>query len=188
MARHFVRLAIGGIVSLLAATCVLYHLLVYSPGGAIDEITGVVRLREALSQKPDKRVGTRPIDGTSLRHPFEGAYHLYKPWPYNYMTWLLDPLDTRQVNDRNEVEAKGVDVDLAGLQIRGSGILTGDFGYSVLLARGTPVLDVYGRGFGPAFAVLLGMVLTFGYVATVQRLRLSDSRALTLDFADVMRA
>lgn len=188
MARHFVRLAIGGIVSLLAATCVLYHLLVYSPGGAIDEITGVVRLREALSQKPDKRVGTRPIDGTSLRHPFEGAYHLYKPWPYNYMTWLLDPLDTRQVNDRNEVEAKGVDVDLAGLQIRGSGILTGDLGYSVAMAKGTLALDVYGRGFGLAFAVLLGLVVTFGYVATVQRLGVRGSHATPLDFADVMRA
>ncbi|HET6314718.1 MAG TPA: hypothetical protein VFH60_12860 [Chloroflexia bacterium] len=92
------------------------------------------------------------------------------------------------MNDRNEVEAKGVDVDLAGLQIRGSGILTGDFGYSVAMAKGTLALDVYGRGFDLAFAVLLGMVLTFGYVATVQRLGVRGGYAKPLDFADVTTA
>lgn len=187
MARHLVRLAVGGTSSLLAATFVLYHLLVYSPGGAVDRTTGVVRLREAMSQSASTLVNMRPFEGTSLSHPFEGAYHLYMPWPHNYTTWLLDPWDTMQLNDRNELEARGVDVDLGGLQIRGSGILTGHLGNSVLLARGTPVLDMYGRGFDLLFAVLLGMVLTFGYVATVQRLRLRDSRALTLDFADVAR-
>jgi hypothetical protein len=141
-----------------------------------------------MSQEANTLVGMRPFEGTSLSHPFESAYHLYMPWPHNYTTWLLDPWDTMQLNDRNEPEAKGVDVDLGGLRIRGSGIVTGEFGYSVLLARGTPAMDVYGRGFGLAFAVLLGMVLTFAYVATVQRLGVRGGYARPLDFADVTTA
>jgi peptide/nickel transport system permease protein len=73
----------------------------------------------------------------------EKTFKLDKPWPLSYLVWLFDPSDTEVVQlslSGNMVHSpKGIDVNILGLRIRGSGILTGDFGNSQGFARDTPL-------------------------------------------------
>ena len=73
----------------------------------------------------------------------EAAYKLDKPWPLNFFVWLFDPSDTstQGYNDQNQpvVIAKGINVNIFGWHVQGSGILTGDFGLSVNYLDNVPV-------------------------------------------------
>ena len=91
-------------------------------------------------------------------------------WPLNYATYLLDSYDALTINKENEIVIKGIDVNVLGLTIRGSGALTGDFGYSSVRRPRTQVVDIIGPGYDLVFATLLSLTITFMYVAIVQRM------------------
>ncbi|HEX8217580.1 MAG TPA: ABC transporter permease [Chloroflexia bacterium] len=77
------------------------------------------------------------MTGEELRQ----LYKLDRPWPANFFLWLFDPNDTSK-QDPNSIEGvlrKGIDVDLLGLRLQGSGALTGNFGISERVLAGREV-------------------------------------------------
>jgi peptide/nickel transport system permease protein len=72
------------------------------------------------------------------------SYKLDSPYPVNYLRWLFDPLDTTYIDpdDQNLIKQKGIDITIGDFHIKGSGALTGDFGNSVQIQKGTPVMGL----------------------------------------------
>jgi hypothetical protein len=89
-------------------------------------------------------------------------------WPLYFAAYLLYPYDTLVISKENRLIRKGVDISLPGLTIRGSGALTGDFGYSSVRRPTAQVTDIIGPGLHLIFTALISLVLTFMYVALVQ--------------------
>jgi peptide/nickel transport system permease protein len=89
-------------------------------------------------------------------------YKLDKPWPLNFLAWLFDPSDTTQfVTDaqaRTLVIPKGIDIRLGELRLQGSGILTGDFGFTDSVGIDTSVNDMLRERWGNSFALMLGSI------------------------------
>jgi hypothetical protein len=151
MLEHLVRRLIGGALTFFLAAFVLYTLLMYTPAGPPDIIN------------PPPR-----FDAERYSTLMTNAFELDKPWPLSFLAYMYDPGETTDII-RGKAYTKGIQMRLLGAEISGSGLVTGDFGRSILIAKQVPVMEVYGPGLDLLFAVLLGMVLTFGYAATVQR-------------------
>jgi peptide/nickel transport system permease protein len=80
----------------------------------------------------------------------EQLYKLDKPWPANFFLWLFDPNDTTK-QDPNRIEGvlrKGIDVNLFGLRLQGSGALTGNFGISERVLPGREVGEAIAERWG----------------------------------------
>ncbi len=122
-----------------------------------------------------------PVEKQALNQ----QYGLGKPWPASFFAWLFDPDDMfSTVFDDDNVQTnipKGVDFTIGPLHIRGSGILTGDFGVTerVLGARfipSQPINDVIGSrwlnsllmvGFALVLAVLVAIPI--GIIAAIKQ-------------------
>jgi peptide/nickel transport system permease protein len=94
----------------------------------------------------------------------EKKYKLDKPWPLNFATWLFDPSDTYvtgyDLSGNFITTTKGLDLNVFGLHIKGSGILTGDFGKSEGYARNTEISKIISdRWFETVLLVLTSLVL-----------------------------
>jgi peptide/nickel transport system permease protein len=61
--------------------------------------------------------------------------------------WLFDPepkdISTFDLQGNPIVVTRGIDVEIAGLRLRGSGFLTGDFGESAGFATNTPISQIF---------------------------------------------
>jgi hypothetical protein len=96
------------------------------------------------------------------------AFELDKPWPLNFLAYMFEPGETTDVVGK-EAYPKGVRVSVAGMEISGSGVITGDFGRSITIARNMPVMDMLGPAIYLAFASVLALIVTFTFVASLQR-------------------
>jgi peptide/nickel transport system permease protein len=114
------------------------------------------------------------------------AYKIDKPWPLNFAYWLFDPNDTIQRMPLTGREVpRGIDLQVGGLRLRGSGVLTGDLGVSRLIGRDAYVGDLIQANAGNT-VLLTGtaLVLTFavavpiGVLAAVRK-RSALANALT---------
>ncbi|HVF99271.1 MAG TPA: hypothetical protein VND68_05495 [Chloroflexia bacterium] len=151
MLAHLLRQFTGGIVTFFLAAFVLYTAILYAPTASPD----IVR----PTPRPDF---DRYI--ASARNTFE----LDKPWPLNFLAYMFDPNETTDVIG-SVTYPKGVRVSVLGMEISGSGVVTGDLGRSITIARNMPVIDIIGPGLYLAFASVISLLLTFTYVAAVQR-------------------
>lgn len=89
-------------------------------------------------------------------------YKVDKPWPLNYLLWLFDPNDTSDTDRDFNVIHKGIDLQIGGLHIAGSGILTLDFGKSKVIQKGTPVSEFLSTKIGySAILIILALFLAF---------------------------
>ena len=151
MLAHLVRQLLGGVVTLLLATFTVSTLLFY--------ILTLLDVPSMRTPPPE----THPTRAEII------AFELDKPWPINLLAYLFDPGETTELID-NQVRAKGVDTMIFGIEVKGSGLLTGDFGRSIIIAKGKSALDFYGPGLRTLLATLLALIVTFAYVAVVQRM------------------
>ncbi|MEA2572871.1 MAG: hypothetical protein QOH93_169 [Chloroflexia bacterium] len=186
MLVYFLRRILSSLIRLLLAFFTLYHLLVYFPGGAADRTkfeiayqvgghgAGRGRLLQQINfANLDQFVIKYLENEFAIRYPTAAAFQLHKAWPANFLTYLFDPNDVLEVNSRNEVVEKGIDLNIFGIRVRGSGPLTGDFGDSTVLVWDSSPTEAIGPGFHYIFyifAFLLASILTFMYVALVQRI------------------
>ena len=131
MTSYIVRRVIQGFLVLVASSFVIYSILVVTPGGPVDQ----------YYQKFGE--GGHPPPG-SLLEALLKLYKLDKPYPINYLVWLFDPEDTTEIVGLDKVVPKGLDLAIGPWHIKGSGVLTGDFGRSVSLAKGVYVMDMIG--------------------------------------------
>jgi hypothetical protein len=90
-------------------------------------------------------------------------YALDQPWPANYLSWLLDPSGTIVQTFTFPGYYPPRTVTYVHL-----GILAGDFGYSLFVDPGIPVLAVYGLD-PRLFPVILATLLCLLLIALLQR-------------------
>lgn len=125
------------------------------------------------------------------------SYGVGHPWPISFFAWLFDPSDTVEYDNNNNPVPKGLDAYLGGLHVTGSGILTGDFGYTHVTARSsfgaghteavTSVLsDKWGNTLllvGLSFLVALVVSIPTGIIAATRRHSLLDHTLTFTSFA-----
>ena len=112
MTTYLIRRLIQGFIVLVAASFVIYSILIITPGGPRDQINQIL-------QDPSKHISKIFKDQMYKR------YKLDKPYPLNYVIWLFDPSEITDTVGLNTVVPKGIDVTIGPWQIRGSGVLTG---------------------------------------------------------------
>jgi peptide/nickel transport system permease protein len=114
------------------------------------------------------------------------TYKIDKPWPLNFAAWLFDPSDTTHTMPvTGEQVPKGIDLQFGGFRLRGSGILTGDFGVSRWVGRGGYVGEMIQENLGntvlltgTALALTFAIAIPIGVLSAVRR-RSTLAHALT---------
>ncbi len=136
MLAYFVRRLLGGVVTWLLASFLFYSLLV-SPSIPGPEAPRYV-----------DRPFTSPegiAEAQKFLRAYEARYGLDKPWPLNYLAWLFNPNGASgQTLIFPGGEVTSVHLSAETLGFVHSGILVGDFGDSLAVEPGTPVLTAYG--------------------------------------------
>jgi len=121
------------------------------------------RIQAGMSAAPRGAVSNNasPVRDTQLEE-LEERYKLDHPWPLNFFVWLFDPdstsISTYDLQGNPVVLSKGLDINIAGLRLRGSGFLTGDFGESIAFATNTPISQIFSARWVNTF-ILLGTAL-----------------------------
>ncbi|HEX2053191.1 MAG TPA: ABC transporter permease, partial [Actinomycetota bacterium] len=141
MTTYILRRCIQGFLVLMLSTFVIYSILIITPGGPRDQ---VAELQASNTSRPVNR---------ALIEALLAAYKLDSPYPINYLRWLFDPLETSELDADNQLVSKGIDIKIGEWHIRGSGVLTGDFGTSVQVAKGQPVMKLMGDRLGNTLAL-----------------------------------
>ena len=165
MTTYIIRRCIQGFIVLVLSTFVIYSILIVTPGGPADQVAAAAADL------------THPPNPARLK-ALISDYKLDSPYPINYLRWLFDPSDTTQVdsNDSNTVKQKGIDISIGPIQIKGSGVLTGDFGNSLQVAKGVNVMKLMGDRLGNTLALtvsalLLSLLMAFpiGMISAVRQ-------------------
>ena len=123
------------LISILLTALVFHAYFMYVAPTAIYKQYNIVLAQLAQPGDPGPAYGwpasTYPDTATYYREVFK-ADHL---WPLNFLLWLFDPNATMRAGTGDEVGTlvpQGIRLDLFGLHIAGSGLLTGDFGASTV--------------------------------------------------------
>ncbi|HKP51469.1 MAG TPA: ABC transporter permease [Chloroflexia bacterium] len=123
------------------------------------------RLKQQIKANPDT-IGFETVNRAIY---LEKRYKLDKPWPLSYLVWLFDPGDTEtrgyDLSGNVLTTTKGIDVNILGLRIRGSGVLTGDFGTSEGFGKGAPISEILDNRWGSTFLLVgssFGLALIVG--------------------------
>jgi peptide/nickel transport system permease protein len=138
MTLFILRRFVQAVVSVLLISLALYSYFVYlSPYAVRKEYDSDIAIAvqeqepeynefEMLDSYKDHARDFYKDSVTALQETFK----MDKPWPYNFVLWVFDPQTTMQKNADGTLSPKGIDIDILGLHIKGSGMLTGDFGTS----------------------------------------------------------
>lgn len=118
MLAYFARRFISGAVSLLALTFLLYYICFGLPAIEPD----IVREIHYFKTPPSSGYIQRLVQ----------LYHLDEPFMTGYLLWLFD---ARPIDEDALQPSPSMDINIAGYRISGSGLLTGDFGQSLQVAR-----------------------------------------------------
>jgi peptide/nickel transport system permease protein len=148
MLTYLIRRIFQTIVYLFLAFLLIYTVLVMlMPDGPLDAYNKV-KVDPSYAFTHSIPIETLQVANVDPIKDLESTYKLDKPWPINFFVWLFDPSDTTVIgyNAQNTVvtSAKGIDFNIFGWHLRGSGILTGDFGVSVRYLDNVPVSEVLG--------------------------------------------
>jgi peptide/nickel transport system permease protein len=176
MPTYLLRRSIQGFMVLAAASFFIYTILTFAPGGPLDQI------------KFASGAGRNPLTERDVER-IKKLYKLDKPWPLNYVAWLFDPSETTQLNEYDEVVPKGLNISVGGLHLQGSGVLTGDFGRSLFVSNGMPVVDMLGARLGTTLilmvsALLVSLLIAFpiGIISAVRQYSKLDYAVTTFSF------
>jgi peptide/nickel transport system permease protein len=179
MTTYIIRRLIQGLIVLIAATFVIYSILIVTPGGPQDQIN---------IARSDPRVHLSKYFVDSMMH----RYKLDRPYPLNYLAWIFDPTEITQLDpqDNSKTIPKGIDLSIGPLRIQGSGVLTGDFGVSVNIAKGVPVTSLIGARIGNTLlltgsVLLISILIAFpiGIIASVRQYSRLDYTLTAFSFA-----
>jgi peptide/nickel transport system permease protein len=124
-----------GILFILLAWVTVYTVLVYvMPSGPAQEY-GVLQdtsLREGwhAPRPPGYHPNFEEQTAEERMSQLRSDFALGRPWPFSFVFWLFDPEDVTTIDPDNggAIVPKGIDLTIGGWRIKGSGILTGDFG------------------------------------------------------------
>lgn len=154
MIAHFARLFVGALTKFGLASLICYTAVIYTLEAELDLMTD----------------GCRYCPGTRSYHYLQ-LFHLKEPWPANYLSYLFEPGGIPTVYG-GEVDRYFLDLEIFGFRVQGAGVLTGDFGsywWGDKSGAGKPILEDLDHSLDLIFIILLALILTFAYVAVVQR-------------------
>jgi peptide/nickel transport system permease protein len=182
MTLYLLRRIVQSILFIFLAWLTVYTVLVYvMPSGPAREYDRVVsatwepeRIRGFQPNTPEQRTAEQ------RKRELESDFALNRPWPFSFLFWLFDPDDVTKVDFDHEgaVVPKGIDLTIGGWRIRGSGILTGDFGDTAFSTRlqSAAVTEVLGsRGgntialVGASFLAAVLISIPIGIVAAIRQ-------------------
>jgi ABC-type dipeptide/oligopeptide/nickel transport system permease component len=155
MIAYFVRLLIKGVITLFLASIMIHTVVSYTPGGGMDQA--------------DPRQPGDPV-WWQYRTFVATLLELEQPWPFSSLAWLFDPTENERLSAAESYVSPGISINIAGISILGSGILTADFGETFMYRRGTPVMDIIGRGTDEYLLAHLAVLFIALIIACVQRL------------------
>jgi len=149
MTSYLVRRIFQTVIFVILASLLVYTVMVMlMPGGpetAYNQLKGNLEISGPINLPVETLQNGNGQSFDPIKD-LERVYKLDKPWPLNFFVWLFDPSDTTKSvsNNQNvlETRVKGIDLTIFGLRLRGSGILTGDFGVSVGYLDNVPISDV----------------------------------------------
>jgi len=118
MTAFIIRRLFQGFLVLCVATAMIYFVLTLIPGGPL---TGLRQPGSRITQADITRMGFQMGINDAKGRPY--------PWYQRYFTWIFSP------------DQKGIDVKIGDLHIKGGGIVTGNWGNSIVLAKGRSVMD-----------------------------------------------
>jgi peptide/nickel transport system permease protein len=94
-----------------------------------------------------------------------------------------------ELNEHNEVVPKGLDIQVGEWRLQGSGMLTGNFGRSITIAKGLPVTDMVGNRIGNTLvltvsALVLALLVAFpiGIISALKQYSRLDYTVTGLSF------
>lgn len=176
MTTYLIRRAITGFFVLAFASFTIYSILTIAPGGPLDQI------------KFASGAGRNPLSEGDVER-LKRLYKLDKPWPLNYLVWLFDPSDTTTVDENYQTVPKGVNIQIGDLQIRGSGVLNGDFGRSLWVSQGRSVTTMMGERIGRTLvlmttSLLISLLIAFpiGIISAIKQYSRLDYTVTTFSF------
>ncbi|HEX9988375.1 MAG TPA: hypothetical protein VGE45_07855 [Chloroflexia bacterium] len=153
---YFARLLMRGVITLFLASIMLHTVVSYTPGAARDFLQDLRRWGDPLWRE----YPTFVVESLELE----------RPWPLSSLTWLFDPTENERLSVEGSYVSPGIDINIAGAPIIGSGVLTGDFGESLGYHQlGTPVMDLIGRGTDEYLLAHLAVLFVAMIIAYVQR-------------------
>jgi len=178
MAAYIIRRLIQGVVVLFLSTLMIYTILVVTPGGPQDQV----------NQMKLEAAGGRPFN-QGLIDIYTKLYGLDVPYPLSYLTWLFDPEETseRTYDLQGNVFTTTKGIDLFG--IKGSGVLTGNLGDSIIIDQGKPVVELMGLRIGNTL-ILMGastllsilIALPIGIISAIKQYSRLDYTVTTFSF------
>ncbi|HVG00226.1 MAG TPA: ABC transporter permease [Chloroflexia bacterium] len=175
MTVYLIRRFVQGMFILALSHFLIYTILVATPGGPMDQIA------EIEHGKP----GVNP----HLIDSFIRSYKLDSPYPLSYLRWLFDPNDIIELDEHNEQVRKGIDIQVGEWRLQGSGMLTGNFGRSIAIAKGLPVTDMVGNRIGNTLALtisalVLALLVAFpiGIISAIRQYSRLDYAVTGLSF------
>jgi peptide/nickel transport system permease protein len=136
MTTYLIRRSIQGFVVLIFATAITYFLLSQIPMASCNgEVAGGAPLtpRQCMELRKD--------------------YRLDKPWYERYFYWLFDPGKTRPQDNP-------IDIRVGELRIHGSGMLTGNWSRSLIVAQGQPVIELIKSRLPQTLILMITALLT----------------------------
>lgn len=139
MLAHYTRRILGGLFTLLLASFLFYNMFVYMPGGAFDPPQPFVSGSHL-----------QPRPRSALQY-FAEHYEIARTFPLSYANWLFDPTEPDKPYHmviglrRIEYVPPHLDAQVGPIHLRGSGLLTGDLGLSLIVQHDMPTIDVIGR-------------------------------------------
>ncbi len=171
MIGYLVRRALQSILFVIVSTFAIYTAVVYMPSGPADLY--------AITLRSD---ATDPTFKDDVPQVLVDYYEVDKPWPLSYFAWLFDPNKTTEMNENRQEAPVGIDITIGPWRLRGSGVLTGDFGrvgsltsYDGKVQRGPTVTSQIGDSWGNSvlvvgLAVLLSLLVAIplGIIASAR--------------------
>ena len=119
MTTYLIRRALQGFVVLVLSTMIIYFLLAQMPGSPGSALRGSSeRITKKMQQDLERAMG----------------WHGSLPWWDQYRLWLFNPDNTRAIDNP-------IDIQIGDVHIKGSGLLTGNWGRSIVIAKGQPVME-----------------------------------------------
>jgi peptide/nickel transport system permease protein len=200
LTTYLIRRFIQGFLVLFLASFVIYTLLMITPGGPQDQINssregrgggmGTISQSYIESLETAYKLQRYKEDG-----PGHKAGDLVYPWPTNYLAWLFDTSE-RATTDIDQMTqqtiTKGIDVSILGMRIKGNGVLTGDFGSSINIARGVPVMTMMGDVLGNTLALTISaqlitilVAIPIGIIAAVRQYSKLDYTVTAFSFVGI---
>jgi peptide/nickel transport system permease protein len=171
MTLFIIRRILQAIAFIFLAILLVYTVVVWlmptGPKASYELSLSQVRYwNELIKEEPEAAEFPGYEIARNAVEDLETSYKLDKPWPLSFFLWLFDPDDTTQVTREFETIPIGIDLGIGEWRLKGAGMLTGDFGTTKVIMRGTQVGALLSTKLGYS-AILIGLTLVLAFLVAV---------------------